>query len=481
MKIEAIVKRSVADFFYIIYTLYQLRRDLKKNAMISLWLIFVVDLIAVLPVPQLLVIYADPEHFLFAFHFLLILLVLRTIRMFPLFRKMKLKDVEEIIFALAVFFYSFVDASGVFGGLWYFLAVKRETACWEKALKVRPGDYKYLNDLCCKTNSNYNFGIFQEALTSGIADAKTAESLKKSVYCFRWGLQSLSGFGNGLQASTDKEENIFVLSITLVGVLLLVVSIGLVQMIIDNYVTSIRETASKKKEIKHKLDQWKPLERLSDELKKKIKKSLPGKMQKTTDVNLENVLNNLTEELKRKAKQQLFLPLLQQIKVKEFSERRKDLLEELCKCAKPVSYTAREHHVQIGDPVNEMMFVVQGELWTYTTADTTAGPEFLKVGDFCGKELVAWLQNSPSANSLIPTSNRAIQALTKVDAFALTACDLRKAYAEQMSPTPAAEPRLNASGQRQVSETPSRSSGWFNSLKQFLFPPRARSTTAEEA
>lgn len=38
-----------------------------------------------------------------------------------------------------------------------------------------------------------------------------------------------SGFGNGLQASTDKEENIFVLSITLVGVLLLVVSIGLVQ------------------------------------------------------------------------------------------------------------------------------------------------------------------------------------------------------------------------------------------------------------
>lgn len=84
-------------------------------------------------------------------------------------------------------------------------------------------------------------------------------------------------------------------------------------MIIDNYVTSIRETASKKKEIKHKLDQWKPLERLSGELKKKIKKSLPGKMQKTTDVNLENVLNNLTEELKRKAKQQLFLPLLKQV------------------------------------------------------------------------------------------------------------------------------------------------------------------------
>ncbi|GKV31316.1 hypothetical protein SLEP1_g40016 [Rubroshorea leprosula] len=48
----------------------------------------------------------------------------------------------------------------------------------------------------------------------------------------------------------------------------------------------------------------------------------------------------------------------------------------------------------------------------------------LQSGDFCGKELVEWVQD-PNPRHL-PVSSRSIQALTKVEAFALQARDMKR-------------------------------------------------------
>lgn len=79
-----------------------------------------------------------------------------------------------------------------------------------------------------------------------------------------------------------------------------------------------------------------------------------------------------------------------------------------------------------------MLFVVQGNLWIHNTGNTTAAPpsadNFVYNGDVCGEELVAWAQEytkiDPSSPNL-PISTRTIQAHTKVEAFFLTADDLK--------------------------------------------------------
>ncbi|TXG67798.1 hypothetical protein EZV62_009073 [Acer yangbiense] len=85
--------------------------------------------------------------------------------------------------------------------------------------------------------------------------------------------------------------------------------------------------------------------------------------------------------------------------LEEFRTWSIELLHELCDCAKPVSYAEHAEIVRRGSSIDEMLFLVQGKLRTYSfmSADTgSAGspPHFeisinhLKDSEFCGKN---WL------------------------------------------------------------------------------------------
>ena len=126
------------------------------------------------------------------------------------------------------------------------------------------------------------------------------------------------------------------------------------------------------------------------------------------------------------------------VKVKEFQNWSDTRLEDLCGCVKPAFYVERTLIVREGEPIAEMIFVLQGTVWTYTSRDTDHGnstKDHLEDGDFFGEELVTWaLQADPNSSSF-PTSTRTIQALTNVEAFVLGAYDLKtifiKYYQEQ--------------------------------------------------
>ena len=104
-------------------------------------------------------------------------------------------------------------------------------------------------------------------------------------------------------------------------------------------------------------------------------------------------------------------------------------------------YDERTHIVREGDPINEMLFVLHGKLWNFSSAASSMKnvpplerrKEFLKDGDFWGEELVNWVQDEPSSssssNKLI--SQTTIQALTKVEAFVLRIDDLKNLYNEK--------------------------------------------------
>ncbi|TXG67797.1 hypothetical protein EZV62_009072 [Acer yangbiense] len=204
-----------------------------------------------------------------------------------------------------------------------------------------------------------------------------------------------------------------------------------------------------KRQKKQEIEQSKSFEKLSENLQKQIKRYQPEKWEATEGgVEFGNLFNNLPDDLRRNIKRQLCLELLLMdideciiilifqcfIQVEEFRTWSIELLHELCDCAKPVSYAEHAEIVRRGSSIDEMLFLVQGKLRTYSFMSVDTGsagspPHFeisinhLKDSEFCGEELVAWFQASLYSSNL-SVSTRIIQTTTKVDAFALMFYDL---------------------------------------------------------
>ncbi|KAK2654164.1 hypothetical protein Ddye_014020 [Dipteronia dyeriana] len=343
----------------------------------------------------------------------------------------------------------YVHGGHVFGGLWYAFSIEKEIGCWKKACKhyalecplgyydvcdLNSPDYKFINEFCQTKTQNtaaYDFGIYHDAHESGIVEMWNFP--RRVLHCFRWGLQNLSGFGQNIQTSTDAWENIFVISITIYGMVLFVFFIGNMQIYLQSQTKRSEMISQKKQEI----EQSKSFKKLSENLQKQIKRYQPEKWEVTKGgVEFGNFFNNLPDDLIRNIKRQLCLELL--LKVEEFRRWSEELLDELCDCAKPVSYAEQAEIVRRGSSIDEMLFLVQGKLRTYslTSVDTgsAASPlrfetsiNHLEDGELCGEELVAWFQADLYSSNL-PISTRTIQTIKKVDAFALMSYDLQNVF-----------------------------------------------------
>jgi cyclic nucleotide gated channel len=104
------------------------------------------------------------------------------------------------------------------------------------------------------------------------------------------------------------------------------------------------------------------------------------------------------------------------------------LLDALCDRLKPVLYTEKGFIVREGDPVDEMLFIMRGNLATMTTNGGRTGflnTADLKAGDFCGEELLTWALDPHSSTNYLPLSTRTVNALVEVEAYALMADDLK--------------------------------------------------------
>lgn len=103
------------------------------------------------------------------------------------------------------------------------------------------------------------------------------------------------------------------------------------------------------------------------------------------------------------------------------------LLDAICERLKPCLYTESTYIVREGDPVDEMLFIIRGRLESVTTDGGRSGffnRSLLKEGDFCGEELLTWALD-PKSGVNLPSSTRTGKALTEVEAFALTADELK--------------------------------------------------------
>ncbi|KAF5442253.1 hypothetical protein F2P56_034933 [Juglans regia] len=252
----------------------------------------------------------------------------------------------------------YLVASHVLGAFWYFFSIERETTCWHVACEPHQtdigcietsfncdagfGNHTILNDYCSlekKTNTtlSFDFGIFQDARQSGIL--ASMDFPRKTMFCFWWGLRNLSSLGQNLETSSDYWENCFTVLISVFGLLLFLYFIGNLQM---------------------------------------------------------PIFKNESEEL---------------------------LYEITCKFLKQVQYNQNSYIVREGEPLDAMIFVVKGIVWMYTSNhdDKT---DCLKKGDIFGRNLVEWVLETPELSDL-PLSTMTLKCHTKVEAFCLMVGDLK--------------------------------------------------------
>lgn len=101
------------------------------------------------------------------------------------------------------------------------------------------------------------------------------------------------------------------------------------------------------------------------------------------------------------------------------------LLDALCARLKTVLYIEKSYIVREGEPVEDMLFIMRGNLISTTTYGGKSGffnSVTLSAGDFCG-DLLTWALDPHASH--FPISSRTVQAQTEVEGFVLSADDLK--------------------------------------------------------
>ncbi|KAH7416425.1 hypothetical protein KP509_14G091000 [Ceratopteris richardii] len=328
--------------------------------------------------------------------------------------------------------------SHFFGACWYLLAVEREDTCWRRASKNDTNFRKQFLDCsslgssdrnlwnststieACQPDGDYfNYGIYNDALSHNIPSEK--RFIIKYFYCLWWGLRNLSTLGQGLTTSSYVGEVIFSIIIAICGLTLFARLIGNMQTYLQSLTVRLEEMRLKRRD----MEQWMQHRQLPQEIRERVHNYEKYKWLETRGVKEKDLVDTLPKDLRRDIKRHLCLELVKGVPL--FANMDDRLLDAICERLQPTLFTSGTTIVQEGDPVNEMLFIIRGNLQSETTNGGRTGflnIGKLKPGDFCGDELLTWALDPKSSGNL-PSSTRSVTAKREVEAFALTAEDLK--------------------------------------------------------
>ncbi|KAJ7970873.1 Cyclic nucleotide-gated channel [Quillaja saponaria] len=375
-------------------------------------------------------------------------------------------------------------ASHVIGATWYLSSIGRQFSCWKAACKreneshvisclpnfldcsslENPDRQYWLNVThtvanCDAKNKdiNFKFGMFSDAFLNDVVSTQFKE---KYLYCLWWGLRNLSSYGQNLDTTTYLGETAFCIVLCIVGLVLFSLLIGNMQVPLSSFyllfiafaVFNLGETAFCIVGLVHfsllignmqtylqsmsvRLEEWRIKKRdteewmrhrqLPQDLQERVRKFVQYKWLATRGVNEESILHSLPLDLRREIQRHLCLSLVRRVPF--FSQMDDLLLDAICERLVSSLSTEGTYIVREGDPVNEMLFVIRGQLESSTTNGGRTGffnSITLRPGDFCGEELLTWAL-MPNSSLNWPSSTRTVRALSEVEAFALRAEDLK--------------------------------------------------------
>ncbi|XP_021755579.1 probable cyclic nucleotide-gated ion channel 14 [Chenopodium quinoa] len=462
--------RTVADILYMLHVVVRFRtafvapssrvfgrgelvRDRKEISRRYIRSGFFIDLIAALPLPQIVIWFVIPAIKLSksrsTYNALQLIVFIQYIPRFYLIFPLSAEiiksagDVTKTAWAGAAYNLMFyMLASHILGAAWYLVSVERYSACWKSACRHEksPAEcrLKYLDcstkddrdrivwanstqvfSLCDPNNENstFEYGIFINAM---LKDVVSDNFMDKYFYCLWWGLQQLSSYGQNLETSTFAWETTFCIFISIVGLVLFSLLIGNMQTYLQSITLRLEEWRLKRRDT----EEWMKHRQLPQHLRVRVRRFVQYKWMATRGVNEEAILTSLPIDLRRDIQSHLCLDLVRRVPF--FASMDHQLLDAICERLRSSLNTAGTFIVREGDPVTEMLFIIRGKLDSSTTNGGRSGffnSILLRPGDFCGEELLAWALLPNASN--FPSSTRTVKALEEVEAFSLQAEDLK--------------------------------------------------------
>ncbi|GFP84243.1 putative cyclic nucleotide-gated ion channel 15 [Phtheirospermum japonicum] len=467
LEVVLTIVRSIADVFYAAQIYIRFRTayvapssrvfgrgelviDSSKIASRYFRSYFWLDLLAALPLPQILIWAVIPNlkgstmtntknvlRFIIIFQY-----IPRLFLIFPLSSQIVKATgvVTETAWAGAAYnLFLYMLASHFLGASWYLLSIERQEACWRHACKLESSSclYKYFDcrrvadigrnawflssnvtNRCNPENDLYPFGIYGDAVTSDVTSEKF---FNKYFYCLWWGLKNLSSLGQNLATSTYVGEITFAIIIAVLGLVLFALLIGNMQTYLQSTTVRLEEWRIRRTDT----EQWMHHRQLPHELRQSVRKYDQYKWLATRGVDEETLLKGLPLDLRRDIKRHLCYDLVRRVPL--FDQMDERMLDAICERLKPALCTQGTGLVREGDPVNEMLFIIRGNLDSYTTNGGRTGffnSCRIGPGDFCGEELLTWALD-PRPSVTLPSSTRTVKAISEVEAFALRAEDLK--------------------------------------------------------
>ncbi|XP_055804903.1 cyclic nucleotide-gated ion channel 18-like isoform X2 [Solanum dulcamara] len=339
----------------------------------------------------------------------------------------------------------FMLASHVAGASWYVASIGRQYSCWSIECRkehdaVPPCILEFLDctsvedsyvrdywrnstqvlakcDAINDEDSGFKFGIFADAFTNEVASSTFME---KYLYCLWWGLRNLSSYGQNLNTSTYIGETLFSIFISIIGLVLFAQLIGNMQTYLQSMTVKIEEWRIRKRDV----EEWMRHRQLPEDLQERVRRFDQCKWLATRGVKEDVILQSLPLDLRRQIQRHLCLNLVRRVPF--FEQMDDQLLDAICERLVSSLSIMGTYVVLEGDPVNEMLFIIRGQLESSTTNGGRSGffnSITLGPNDFCGEELLTWalLPNSTQ----LPASTRTVRTLSEVEAFALRAEDLK--------------------------------------------------------
>ncbi|ESW12911.1 hypothetical protein PHAVU_008G152000 [Phaseolus vulgaris] len=474
LSIIVTILRSFADLFYVLHMLMKFRTafvapnsrifgrgdlvmDSREIAMRYLKSDFVIDLAATIPLPQIviwLVIPAssnartDHANNTLAL-FVLIQYVPRLFLIFPL--NQRIQKTTGVIaktpwIGAAYNLVLYMLASHVTGATWYLSSIGRQFNCWKTQCQIEnkshtlscfssyldcnsldlPDRQYWLNitrvitkcDAKSKINIKYKFGMFAEAF---LDDVVTSNFKERYFYCLWWGLRNLSSYGQNLDTTTYLPETLFCIILCIAGLVLFSLLIGNMETYLSSMTVRLEEWRIRKRDT----EEWMRHRQLPPHLQERVRRFVQYKWLATRGVNEEAILLSLPLDIRREIQHHLCLSLVRRVPF--FSQMDDQLLDAICERLASSLSTEGTYIFREGDPVDEMLFIIRGQLESSTTNGGRSG--FfncikLRPGDFCGEELLTWAL-MPNSTLNLPSSTRTVKALSEVEAFSLQAEDLK--------------------------------------------------------
>uniref|UniRef100_A0A0D9VZ83 Cyclic nucleotide-binding domain-containing protein n=1 Tax=Leersia perrieri TaxID=77586 RepID=A0A0D9VZ83_9ORYZ len=417
------------------------------------------DLFVILPIPQVIFWLVIPklireEQIKLIMTILLLLFLLQFLPKVyhSIYIMRKMQKVTGYIFGtiwwgFGLNLFAYFIASHIAGGCWYVLAIQRVASCLQEECVIKNNcdlislacskelcfhlPWSDKNGLACGTNLTSfdpqnipdclsGNGPFAYGIYKGALPVISSNSLAvKILYPIFWGLMTLSTFGNDLEPTSNWLEVVFSIINVLSGLMLFTLLIGNIQVFLHAVLARKRKMQLRFRD----MEWWMRRRQLPSRLRQRVRQYERERWAAITGDEEMEMIKDFPEGLRRDIKRYLCLELVKQVPL--FHGMDDLILDNICDRLRPLVFSSGEKVIREGDPVQRMVFVLQGKLRsTQPLAKGVVATCMLGVGNFLGDELLSWCLRRPFVDRL-PASSATFECVETAQAFCLDAPDLR--------------------------------------------------------